>query len=39
MADFIVLDRDIMTCPADEIRNAAVLITIVNGEEVYRKEK
>jgi predicted amidohydrolase YtcJ len=27
LADFIILDRDILTCPVDEIRDIAVLTT------------
>ncbi|WUJ73910.1 amidohydrolase [Kribbella soli] len=34
LADFVVLDRDILTCPVDEIRDAAVLTTVVGGEVV-----
>ncbi len=35
-ADFIVLDRDILTCPVDEIRDIQVLETYWNGKQVYR---
>lgn len=34
-ADFAVLDRDIMTCPEDEVRDTRVLMTVVAGETVY----
>ena len=34
-ADFIVLDRDIMTLPHEEILKAKVLKTIIDGEVVY----
>lgn len=34
-ADFVLLDRDIMTCPEMDILKAKVLATWVNGEEVY----
>ncbi|MDR3073178.1 MAG: amidohydrolase [Deltaproteobacteria bacterium] len=34
-ADFIVLDRDIMACPEDAIRDARVLTTVLAGETVY----
>ena len=34
-ADFVVLDRDIMTLPHEEILEAKVLRTIINGEVVY----
>lgn len=34
-ADFAVLDRDILTCPAEEVRDARALLTVVGGEAVY----
>ncbi|MDR1278894.1 MAG: amidohydrolase [Treponema sp.] len=34
-ADFTVLDRDIMTCPAAEIKDISVLKTVIGGETVY----
>lgn len=34
-ADFIIIDKDIMTCPEDEIPNIKVLKTYINGELVY----
>jgi predicted amidohydrolase YtcJ len=37
IADFVVLDKDIMTCPHDEILKTNVLMTIINGEIVYGK--
>lgn len=37
LADFIIIDRDIMTCPEDEIKDIQVLQTVVGGETVYRK--
>lgn len=36
LADFIVLDRDILTCPPGEIARAKVLRTVVGGETVYQ---
>jgi len=36
-ADFIVLDRDILTCPEDEIRDIQVLATYMDGREVYTR--
>ena len=36
-ADFIILDRDIMTIAIDDIPNAQVLKTFSNGELVYQK--
>ena len=35
LADFIVLDRDLMRCPADDIRETKVLETWLGGKRVY----
>jgi len=35
MADMIVLDRDILTCPEDEIKDTKTLKTILGGKTVY----
>jgi hypothetical protein len=35
-ADLILIDRDILSCPAGEIRNTRVLSTWVGGREVWR---
>jgi predicted amidohydrolase YtcJ len=37
-ADFIVLDRDILTCPAEEIRDIRVLATYWRGKRVFARE-
>jgi len=37
LADIIVLDRDILTVPEDEIKDIQVLTTIVDGRVVYEK--
>lgn len=34
-ADFVVLDKDILSVPENEISSANVLMTFVNGEKVY----
>ena len=34
-ADFVILDRDIMTCPEKEVLKTKVLATYVGGEKVY----
>lgn len=34
-ADFVVLDRDVMTVPAEEILGAAVVATFLDGEPIY----
>jgi predicted amidohydrolase YtcJ len=39
LGDLIVVDRDIMTCPVDEIRDVKVLTTVVAGKVVYEKKK
>jgi predicted amidohydrolase YtcJ len=36
LADFVVLDRDIMTIPADKILATRVLTTYVSGQVVYQ---
>lgn len=35
LADFIVIDRDIMTCAPADIAGARVLLTVIGGEQVY----
>jgi hypothetical protein len=37
-ADFVVLDRDIMTVPADQILGTKVLRTVFGGVTVYQAE-
>jgi predicted amidohydrolase YtcJ len=40
LADMIVIDRDVLTCPEDDIRATKVLCTIVGGKVVFeRREK
>lgn len=36
-ADFVRLEKDIMTAPLDELRTIAVLQTVIAGETVYKK--
>ncbi|MCG2615545.1 amidohydrolase [Terrimonas sp. NA20] len=36
-ADFIILDRDLLKAPENELLEAKVLETFVNGESVYKK--
>ena len=38
LADFAVLDGDLMTVPADELLNLHVLFTVIGGECVYSKK-
>jgi predicted amidohydrolase YtcJ len=35
--DFIVLDRDILTCPVEEIREIQVLATYLDGKQIYAR--
>jgi predicted amidohydrolase YtcJ len=35
LADYTVFDRDLRTCPEDEIREAKVLLTVIGGLVVY----
>lgn len=39
LADFTVLDRDIMTVPTDQILSAGVVATFVNGRQVYDRSR
>jgi predicted amidohydrolase YtcJ len=36
LADFIVLDRDILTCPEDQIASTQCLETFVAGKQVHK---
>jgi predicted amidohydrolase YtcJ len=36
LADFIILDRDILTCPVDEVKDAKVRETWLGGRQVYK---
>jgi len=36
LADLIVIDRDILTCPTEQIKDIKVLLTIVGGKIVYQ---
>ena len=38
LGDLIVVDRDIMTCPVDEVKDVKVLATVVGGKVVYEKK-
>ena len=37
-ADFVVLDRDILECPIDELRDTRVLETVLGGATVYKRQ-
>ena len=38
LGDLIVLDRDILTCPVDELKAVKVQATVVGGKVVYEKK-
>lgn len=38
LADFVVIDRDYMTCPSGDIKDILPLTTVVGGEVVYTKD-
>ena len=35
IADFTIIDRDVMNCPEDEIKDISVIATILGGETAY----
>ncbi len=37
--DLIMIDRDILTCPANEVRGVKVLLTVVGGKVVYERKE
>jgi predicted amidohydrolase YtcJ len=39
LADFIVLDRDILTCPAEEIRSIRVERTYIGGKLAFERDR
>jgi predicted amidohydrolase YtcJ len=38
LADFVIVDTDILTCPVDAIRNTKVLQTYLGGKRVYDRK-
>jgi predicted amidohydrolase YtcJ len=36
-ADFVVLDRDLLTCPEDEIRETRALATYLDGKRIFER--
>ena len=38
LGDMIIVDRDILTCPVDDIRETKVLTTIMGGKVVYERK-
>jgi predicted amidohydrolase YtcJ len=39
LADFILIDRDIMTCPLRDLRDTRVLMTVMGGKVVYERKE
>ncbi|CAL2107836.1 Amidohydro_3 domain-containing protein [Tenacibaculum sp. 190524A02b] len=37
LADFIIIDKDIFKIPTNQIKNTKVLMTVFNGELIYKK--
>jgi len=37
--DLIIIDRDILTCPVNEVRDVKVLLTVVGGKVVYERKE
>lgn len=37
LADLVVLERDILTCPVEEILDTKVVLTVIDGKTVYEK--
>ena len=35
LADFIIIDRDILNCPTDDVKNTVVEQTWLGGEQVF----
>jgi predicted amidohydrolase YtcJ len=38
LADFILIDRDYLSCPVDDVRDTKVLLTVVGGKVVYERK-
>jgi predicted amidohydrolase YtcJ len=38
LADFVVIDRDLLKCPAEKIRETVVLSTWLGGKKIYERE-
>jgi predicted amidohydrolase YtcJ len=39
LADFVILNQDLLTCPVDDIPNITVAATYIGGKQVYSEEK
>ena len=38
LGDLIVIDRDVLTCPVDEVKDTKVLLTVVGGKVVFERK-
>ena len=38
LADMVIFDRDILSCPKEELRDVKVDVTIMDGKDVYVRE-
>ena len=38
LADLVVIDRDLLTCPEEQIKDIQPMMTILNGRVVYRAQ-
>jgi hypothetical protein len=38
LADFIVIDKDILACPVDDVKDIQVLRTYLNGKLIYQRD-
>jgi predicted amidohydrolase YtcJ len=39
LGDLIVVDRDVLRCPVDDVRKTRVLLTVVGGKVVYQRKE
>ncbi len=39
LGDLILIDRDVLTCPVDAVRETKVLLTVVGGKAVYERKE
>jgi predicted amidohydrolase YtcJ len=39
LADLILIDRDVLTCPEDDIRSTRVLLTVMGGQVIYERKE
>ncbi|MCK4297842.1 MAG: amidohydrolase family protein, partial [Candidatus Marinimicrobia bacterium] len=37
LADFVIINKDIINIPPEEIRDARVMMTVVDGKVVYER--